>query len=102
MNEDKNHNKETEELRKEWSEFKRMSAAVAGTVLLVAAGYGVWVGTIQANIQSINASVAQATLERASLNDKVQNAAIAQASITAQLENIQTVLLRIENALNIK
>jgi len=84
------------EMRKEWGEFKNRSFWILigfiSSILLI----GVWVGTIQTNIENINEVQAKADLKRDQAEKRIGSLEVSGAEILTRLTSIDLALQEIK------
>ena len=90
-------NKEIGEMRKEWDELKQRVFALLIAAVAVAAGYGIWVGSMQVTINNNKDNIAETAEELHSLGIESQTSKVAIAEILTKLANIETILVEIKN-----
>lgn len=95
--------KYVEEMKKEWKEFKDREDERKNKTLYVIIGFavalisiGIWVGTIQTNIESVTNHDAEDKLRFSQLEQKVTNTEINNAGINARLASIESTLQEIK------
>ena len=88
----------TEEIQKEWSEFKNRALYILLAGLLVFASYGMWVGTIQSRITHNEVSIAENGAEIVVLTNNQHKIDIAIAEILTELVGIKALLHEIINS----
>lgn len=95
--------KYVEEMRQEWKEFKEREDERKNKTLYVIIGFavalisiGVWVGTIQTNIESVTLHDSEDKLRFAQLEQKVTATEISNAGINARLASIESTLQEIK------
>lgn len=95
--------KYVEEMRKEWKEFKEREDERKNKILYVIIGFavtlisiGIWVGTIDTNIESITDHDNEDKARFAQLEQKVTAAEINNAGISARLASIESTLQEIK------
>lgn len=95
--------KYVEEMRKEWKEFKEREDERKNKTLYVIIGFavtlisiGIWVGTIDTNIESITDHDSEDKARFAQLEQKVTAAEISNAGISARLASIESTLQEIK------
>ena len=98
--------KYVEEMRNEWREFKEREDERKNKILYVIIGFagaliaiGIWVGTIQTNIESIANHDAEDKTRFAQLEQKVNASEVSTASILARLSSIDVALQEIKIAI---
>lgn len=96
-------NKYVEEMKKEWKEFKDREDERKNKTLYVIVGFavalisiGIWVGTIQTNIESVTNHDAEDKARFIQLEQKVTQTEISNAGINARLASIETTLQEIK------
>lgn len=95
--------KYVEEMRQEWKEFKEREDERKNKTLYVIIGFavalisiGVWVGTIQTNIESVTIHDSEDKARFAQLEQKVTATEISNAGINARLASIESTLQEIK------
>ena len=95
-----------EEMRSEWKEFKEREDDRKNKILYLIIGFavalisiGVWVGTIQTNIESITNHDSEDKARFAQLEQKVTATEITNAGISARLASIEATLQEIKLAI---
>lgn len=95
--------KYVEEMKKEWKEFKDREDERKNKTLYVIIGFavalisiGIWVGTIESNIESITNHDSEDKARFAQLEQKVTQAEISNAGINARLASIESTLQEIK------
>ena len=95
-----------EEMRNEWKEFKEREDERKNKVLYIVIGFavalisiGIWVGTIQTNIESITNHDSEDKARFAQLEQKVTATEITNAGISARLASIEATLQEIKLAI---
>lgn len=95
--------KYVEEMRQEWKEFKEREDERKNKTLYVIIGFavalisiGVWVGTIQTNIESVTTHDSEDKARFAQLEQKVTATEISNAGINARLASIESTLQEIK------
>lgn len=95
--------KYVEEMKKEWKEFKDREDERKNKTLYVIVGFavalisiGIWVGTIQTNIESVTNHDAEDKARFIQLEQKVTQAEISNAGINARLASIESTLQEIK------
>lgn len=98
--------KYVEEMRQEWKEFKEREDERKNKILYVIIGFagalisiGVWVGTIQTNIESVTTHDSEDKARFAQLEQKVTATEISNAGINARLASIESTLQEIKLAI---
>lgn len=91
--------KDMEEIRKDWEELKTKALwvvfSMAGGILVI----GVWVGTIQSTISTVNEARIEADAERAILTQRITSIEVVNSEIKARLASIDTALQEIKLAI---
>lgn len=87
------------EMKKEWAEWKSRSAWVllgfSGSLIAI----GIWVGTIQTNIQSITSYNADDKVRFAQLETRINSLEVTNGEIRARLSSIDATLQEIKVAI---
>ena len=90
---------EIQELRDEWRELKERAFYALVVGILVAVGYGIWVGTIATRVDRNATDIAKAD-QRSTTNEARLNAIeITNSSTNARLSSIDAVLQEIKLAI---
>lgn len=96
-------NKYVEEMKKEWKEFKDREDDRKNKLLYIIVGFavalisiGIWVGTIQTNIESVTNHDAEDKARFIQLEQKVTQTEISNAGINARLASIEATLQEIK------
>lgn len=93
---------EMDEMREEWAKFRGVALTAVLSGVMVVAGYGIWVGSIQSAITE-NYKLHQKSDERIESIDKRQQAAdISSTEIKTRLIGIESSLIEIKHALKIQ
>ena len=90
---------EIRELKAEWHEFKARALTVLISSCFLFAGYGIWVGTIQANVQSNLQRLEVQTNRISTIDTRQQASDVTAAEIKAKLSAIETSLIDIRQAI---
>lgn len=90
-----------EDFQKEWSSAKGKAFNVLFGLLVVFVGYGVWVGTIQTRLSSIENQQIQIDMKVEEISRRQQLSDITGAEIKTKLINIEASLLEIKNTLKV-
>jgi len=85
-----------EEMREEWKSFKNKALIILIGLATSLVGIGIWVGTIQTNIESVTNHDAEDKVRFAQLEQKVTQTEISNAGINARLASIESTLQEIK------
>lgn len=88
--------KDITEMRNEWKEFKTKSFWAMTTFIVSILGVGVWVGTIQSNIQNIQQNSDRAAVVSEQLDKRLQILEVTNGEIKARLSSIDLTLQEIK------
>ena len=88
--------KYVEEMREEWKSFKNKALIILIGLSGSLIGIGIWVGTIQTNIESVTLHDSEDKARFAQLEQKVTATEISNAGINARLASIESTLQEIK------
>jgi len=91
--------KDAEEMQKEWKEFKNKSFWILIGFFGALLSVGVWVGTIQTNIQNITETANKAAIQAEAVEKRVNALEITNGEIRTKLSGIEAVLQEIKIAI---
>lgn len=91
--------KYVEEMRSEWQSFKNRAMLVLIGLSASLIAIGIWVGTIQTNIESVTNHDTEDKARFAQLEQKVTATEITNAGISARLASIEATLQEIKLAI---
>lgn len=91
---------DVQEMKKEWAEYKTKAMYVllgfSGSVLAI----GIWVGTLQTNIENINQEHSKLELNTQQIEARVNLLEVTNGEIKARLTSIDLMLQEIKLAIN--
>lgn len=88
--------KYVEEMREEWKSFKNRALIILIGLSSSLIAIGIWVGTIQTNIESVTTHDSENKARFAQLEQKVTQTEISNAGINARLASIESTLQEIK------
>lgn len=91
--------KEIEEMKQEWEAYKALLRNIVLSGVVVVAGYGIWVGTIQQQITEHSGRISEAERVHQELTARQQSSEVVQADIRARLVSIELTLSEIKTEL---
>lgn len=94
-------NKELDEMKNEWREFKSKALWIFICSASVLVSYGVWVGTMQTNITQIQKEQGKADVLHEQISERVNNLEVTNGEIRARLSSIDATLLEIKAAIKL-
>ncbi len=88
--------KDVTEMQGEWREFKQKAFWAMATFIVSILGVGIWVGTIQSNIQTIQVNAEKASTISEQLDRRLQALEVTNGEIKARLASIDLTLQEIK------
>ena len=88
--------KDVTEMQGEWREFKQKAFWAMATFICSILGVGIWVGTIQSNIQNIQHNANKAVVVSEQLDKRLQSLEVNNGEIKARLTSIDVTLQEIK------
>jgi hypothetical protein len=92
-------NKEILELKTEWGTFKSRALSILLAGVVGAAGYGVWIGTLQQVVTTNERNIASNGVAIDNFDERIQANDITSAEVRAKLANIESTLAEIKLAI---
>jgi len=88
--------KDITEMQGEWKEFKQKAFWAMATFIISILSVGIWVGTIQSNIQTIQTNAEKASVVSDQLDRRLQALEVTNGEIKARLTSIDATLQEIK------
>lgn len=88
--------KDVVEMQNEWKEFKQRAFWTMLSFIISILGVGIWVGTIQSNIQNIQLNADKAAVLSDQLDRRLQALEVTNGEIKARLTSIDVALQEIK------
>lgn len=88
------------EMRKEWQEFKSKALWIMFGFITCVLGIGVWVGTIETNIDEINNDHSKLDIRYSAIEQRLGILEVNNSEIRTRLASIEATLLEIKSSIN--